>query len=80
MLLKFCIIVAYGKLKLLIKSDKIKLKQKLFIEKKLDCVYKEFKRILEYKEVIRSLAAGSNEGNKGAYKNKKSTQEHLLDF
>ena len=37
----------------------------MFIERMLDFNYKEFKRIPEYKEVVRSRARGSNVENKG---------------
>ena len=68
MLLPFCIFVAYGKFKLLIRSYLVKLKQKIFIEKMLGCIYKAFKQINEFKEVIRSLATGPNVGNKNSAK------------
>ena len=52
----------------------------MFTEKFLGCFYKEFKQILEHKEVIRSLATGSNAGNKGRTRIKKGAQGHLADF
>ena len=36
----------------------------MFIEKLLGYIYKEFKQMPEYKEVIRPLVKGSNAGNK----------------
>lgn len=47
----------------------------------LGCIYKAFKQINEFKEVIRSLATGPNVGNKkSAKEKKKDTQEHLGFF
>ena len=37
----------------------------------LGCIYKAFKKINEFKEVIRSLATGPNVGNKKREKEKK---------